>query len=111
GTHTLHRKSSAQIRHAFTIRFPARKPRQLAFPFHRQPPTAREDLMAALSKRRRLAVRAAGIGTATLVLGATIAAAATYLHAGPQGDGTAITPVGYRVTPAGSQTDLGDLPL
>ncbi len=67
--------------------------------------------MAAMSKRRRLAVRAAGIGTATLVLGATIAAAATYLHAGPQGDGTAITPVGYRVTPAGSQTNLGDLPL
>jgi hypothetical protein len=64
-----------------------------------------------MSKRRRLALRAAGIGTATLVLGATIAAAATYLHAGPQGDGTAITPVGYRVTPAGSQTNLGDLPL
>lgn len=32
-------------------------------------------------------------------------------HAGPQGDGTSITPVGYRVTPAGTQTNLGSLPL
>ena len=44
-------------------------------------------------------------------LGAGVAAAATNITAGPQGDGTAITPVGYRVTPAGSQTNLGDLPL
>jgi YVTN family beta-propeller protein len=32
------------------------------------------------------------------------------LHAGPQGDGTGVTPVGWRVTPAGSQTTLGALP-
>ncbi|MGA5040026.1 SMP-30/gluconolactonase/LRE family protein [Streptomyces capoamus] len=31
--------------------------------------------------------------------------------AGPRKDGTAITPLGYRVTPAGGQTRLGDLPL
>ena len=31
--------------------------------------------------------------------------------AGPKEDGTAITPVGYRVTPAGAQADLGNLPL
>ncbi|MEU9214136.1 bifunctional YncE family protein/alkaline phosphatase family protein, partial [Streptomyces sp. NPDC048415] len=31
--------------------------------------------------------------------------------AGPKGDGTAITPVGYTVTPAGQQTELGNLPL
>lgn len=40
-----------------------------------------------------------------------IAAAAAVSTAGPQGDGTAITPVGYHVTPAGSQTTLQDLPL
>jgi YVTN family beta-propeller protein len=64
-----------------------------------------------MSKRRRVALRAAAAATATLVLGGSIAAATTFLHAGPQGDGTAITPVGYRVTPAGSQTSLGNLPL
>ncbi|MFE9171881.1 bifunctional YncE family protein/alkaline phosphatase family protein [Streptomyces kebangsaanensis] len=31
--------------------------------------------------------------------------------AGPRKDGTAVTPVGYRVTPAGDQTRLGNLPL
>lgn len=31
--------------------------------------------------------------------------------AGPRPDGTAITPVGYQVTPAGDQTRLGNLPL
>jgi YVTN family beta-propeller protein len=31
--------------------------------------------------------------------------------AGPQGDGTGITPLGQRVTPTGDQTTLGDLPL
>jgi YVTN family beta-propeller protein len=40
----------------------------------------------------------------------TIAAAAT-LTAGPHQDGTATTPLGYQVAPAGSQTTLGDLPL
>jgi YVTN family beta-propeller protein len=32
-------------------------------------------------------------------------------QAGPAGDGTAVTPVGFRVNPAGHQTALGDLPL
>jgi hypothetical protein len=32
------------------------------------------------------------------------------VHAGPQGDGTAITPVGWYVDPAGRQTRLGNLP-
>src|SRR6476661_6050132 len=31
--------------------------------------------------------------------------------AGPRADGTGITPVGFRVAPAGQQTTLGDLPL
>ncbi|HEY8199752.1 MAG TPA: hypothetical protein VII47_00185, partial [Actinomycetota bacterium] len=29
---------------------------------------------------------------------------------GPQGDGTGVTPAGWRITPAGHQTPLGDLP-
>src|SRR6266550_2792831 len=42
---------------------------------------------------------------------AAIAAAASIRIAGPQPDGTAITPQGWRVTPAGSQTDLGLWPM
>jgi YVTN family beta-propeller protein len=45
---------------------------------------------------------AAGAGTAV--------AAIVTEHAGPQGDGTSITPSGWRVTPAGAQTTLGSLP-
>jgi YVTN family beta-propeller protein len=48
---------------------------------------------------------------AVLLVGAGTAYAVTnQVHAGPQGDGTAITPVGWRVTPAGAQTALGSLP-
>ena len=39
------------------------------------------------------------------------AAGAAFLRAGPQGDGTAITPQGWRVTPAGAQTGVGPGPL
>lgn len=46
----------------------------------------------------------------TLVGGGAVAAIAT-TFAGPSGDGSAITPVGQRVTPAGKQTALGDLPM
>src|SRR4051812_46588545 len=31
--------------------------------------------------------------------------------AGPRGDGTGVTPGGYRITPAGAQVPLGPLPL
>ncbi|HEV7453461.1 MAG TPA: beta-propeller fold lactonase family protein, partial [Pseudonocardiaceae bacterium] len=34
-----------------------------------------------------------------------------FQHAGPGDDGTGVTPIGYTVTPAGKQTNLGDLPL
>lgn len=44
-----------------------------------------------------------------LVGGGAVAAVSTF--AGPHDDGTAITPMGMRVTPAGQQTTLGDLPL
>ena len=39
------------------------------------------------------------------------AAGAATLAAGPQGDGTAVTPWGTRITPAGIQRTLGDKPL
>ncbi|MGZ4489891.1 MAG: alkaline phosphatase family protein [Nocardioidaceae bacterium] len=55
---------------------------------------------------------AAGVGALALVVaGGAATAAQLTTHAGPSGDGTAVTPVGFRVTPAGSQTTLGDLPL
>src|SRR5262245_33335972 len=43
--------------------------------------------------------------------GVAIAALAVREHAGPQGDGTAITPIGWRVTPTGSQLQVGERPL
>lgn len=50
--------------------------------------------------------------SALLVLGAGGAAvAAGVLHAGPRPDGTATAPTGYGIAPAGTQTNLGDLPL
>jgi YVTN family beta-propeller protein len=52
----------------------------------------------------------AGLAALALVGGAATAATMR-LQAGPAGDGTAVTPVGYQVTPAGDQTTLGDLPL
>ena len=48
---------------------------------------------------------------ALLVAGAAVAALAVAEHAGPQGDGTAITPIGWRVTPAGNQLQVGERPL
>jgi YVTN family beta-propeller protein len=51
------------------------------------------------------------IATGVVVLGSGVAYAGISRQAGPQGDGTAITPVGFRVTPVGQQTPLGLLPL
>ncbi|MFI1166079.1 beta-propeller fold lactonase family protein [Streptomyces sp. NPDC020801] len=52
-------------------------------------------------------------GTAVLATGAAVALAAAGGQgtAGSKGDGTAVTPVGYKVTPAGKQAQLGNLPL
>ncbi len=47
---------------------------------------------------------------ATLAVGGVAAAVAETVHAGPQGDGTSVTPVGWRVTPVGDRTELGSLP-
>ncbi|MER6127263.1 bifunctional YncE family protein/alkaline phosphatase family protein [Streptomyces sp. NPDC001795] len=63
------------------------------------------------SRNRRLAVTVIA-STAVLATGAAFTlAAGSQGTAGPKGDGTAITPVGYKVTPAGKQAQLGDLPL
>jgi YVTN family beta-propeller protein len=43
--------------------------------------------------------------------GGVAGAAAPAPVAGPRGDGTAVTPLGTRVTPAGTQTNLGDRPF
>jgi YVTN family beta-propeller protein len=65
-------------------------------------------IRAGWSGKRVVVAVAAGLVVAV----AGTAVAATYgKHAGPQGDGTAITPVGFRVAPAGHQTTLGSLPL
>ncbi|MFQ4150354.1 hypothetical protein AAGW05_16980 [Arthrobacter sp. LAPM80] len=48
---------------------------------------------------------------ASPLLQAHIAVAAVTTVAGPQNDGTAVTPAGMRGTPAGRQTTLGGLPL
>jgi YVTN family beta-propeller protein len=49
--------------------------------------------------------------TGVVVLGSGVAFAGVGRQAGPRSDGTAITPVGFRVTPVGQQTPLGLLPL
>jgi YVTN family beta-propeller protein len=57
-------------------------------------------------------VRAVALGASLATLGATMAGADPGVkRAGPAGDGTAVTPVGFRITPAGRQARLGDLPL
>jgi YVTN family beta-propeller protein len=48
---------------------------------------------------------------ATLLLLGGSALAGGGGHAGPAADGTALTPIGFTITPAGRQSTLGDLPL
>ena len=61
-------------------------------------------------RRLRLALTVVAAGTA-VTTAAGLAVASGQLHAGPQGDGTSITTVGWRVTPVGRQTGLGDKPF
>lgn len=60
-------------------------------------------------RRRPLAIV---MTLALLALAARAAAAglAARQHAGPQGDGTSYTPVGWHVTPVGRQVELGERP-
>lgn len=60
--------------------------------------------------RRHRVVISGGLAL-LLVGGGGAFAALNYRTAGPKLDGTAVTPVGYKVTPAGDQTRLGNLPL
>ncbi len=58
--------------------------------------------------------RGAAIAATVALVGSGAAAAAqsfTSREAGPREDGTGVTPLGYDVRPAGTQTTLGDLPL
>jgi YVTN family beta-propeller protein len=59
----------------------------------------------------RYAFKAVAAAAVLSVVVVGMAAAAVIRTAGPQPDGTAITPQGWVVTPAGSQTDLGLWPM
>jgi YVTN family beta-propeller protein len=59
-------------------------------------------------RRRPLAVLA--VATAVTIGSGSAGAYYGSGHAGPQGDGASVTPVGWLVTPAGQQTALGSLP-
>jgi YVTN family beta-propeller protein len=63
--------------------------------------------------RRRVGPRAFGAAILTLaaVSSAALGASGAVVVAGPSGDGTAVTPQGWRVTPAGTQTTLGPWPM
>jgi YVTN family beta-propeller protein len=50
------------------------------------------------------------VAAAVVLSGAATYAAVAAIHAGPQGDGTSITPTGWHVTPAGRQLTLGERP-
>ncbi len=56
-------------------------------------------------------VRAAAAAALLVVAGFALVAAAAAPVAGPRPDGTAFTPQGWRVTPAGTQTELGLWPM
>jgi hypothetical protein len=60
---------------------------------------------------RKKRIVLSGVLALTLIGGGGAFAAFSHRTAGPQPGGTAITPVGYKVTPAGAQTRLGNLPL
>src|SRR5689334_21738833 len=77
----------------------------------RHPLADPEGSMARRGLRRPSRVALTGAAGFLLTGGAlALGALATTQHAGPQGDGTAYTSYGWRVTPAGSQTTLADKP-
>ena len=58
----------------------------------------------------RSLTRVGALVSGAAVLAGATAVAVTTLHAGPQPDGTGVTTAGWRLTPAGHQMPLGDLP-
>ncbi len=73
------------------------------------PPLSGRGRRLRLPRGRHVVAVVAGV-TAVPLIAAGAMALATYQHAGPQGDGTAFTSYGWRVTPAGNQTRLGERP-
>ena len=63
-----------------------------------------------MGPRRRHWMAVGAVLAATLAVAGT-ASAVGRQQAGPAQDGTAVTPIGFTVTPAGDQSPLGDLPL
>src|SRR6476646_564465 len=59
--------------------------------------------------RRIVSVIALG-PSAVVAVGAFAGAASTNPTPGPKGDGTAVTPQGWAITPAGTQLDMGPWP-
>jgi len=64
-----------------------------------------------LPRTRRQTVIAVVVGTTVTATGIATAASLTTDHPGPRPDGTALTSVGWEVTPVGSQHPVGVFPL
>ncbi|WCK54152.1 bifunctional YncE family protein/alkaline phosphatase family protein [Aneurinibacillus sp. Ricciae_BoGa-3] len=60
------------------------------------------------NKRKKMI---AGIALATVLVGSSTAFAASMMVAGPQGNGTGVTPNHWMLTPAGKQLNLGNKPF
>ncbi|MEU6663360.1 beta-propeller fold lactonase family protein [Streptomyces sp. NPDC046821] len=67
-------------------------------------------LLNGRKRRSRKSVTAAVCAGALVMGGGLAFALDEFQHAGPQGDGTAYTPAGWRVTPAGAQKAAGFFP-
>ncbi|MFE4413525.1 beta-propeller fold lactonase family protein [Streptomyces sp. NPDC056821] len=67
-------------------------------------------LLRGQERRSRKPVVAAVCASALVMGGGLAVAVGGFNHAGPQGDGTAYTPAGWRVTPAGTQKAAGFFP-
>jgi YVTN family beta-propeller protein len=64
-----------------------------------------------VTRRKKLIGALVAGGCAVVVVATAAVANSGVLRAGPRPDGSAVIPIGYRVTPAGNQGRLGDLPL
>lgn len=62
-------------------------------------------------KKRKISKRLAMTALAAVILGSGSAYAAYNVTAGPQANGTGVTPHGWTLTPAGTQLSLGDFPM
>jgi YVTN family beta-propeller protein len=67
--------------------------------------------MARFGRRSAVSRSIVAVVAGLVVLSAGAGATGAVVGAGPQGDGTSVTPQGWRVTPAGEQTNLGPGPM